>query len=172
VPSTTVIGPAEHLSSLAARGVEDQTRAFENTDALGALEAITEERPDVVLIEHGFSDSSSGAPLIKRIKADATLAACNIRVVGPDPNGRDTEKGATQSAAPGRAISARAVASPAAVAAAPPSTPTTASKLDQRSTRCAPRAVMPEGTMYKLTAIHRHSSTCHLSEHRSSRRRA
>ena len=50
-------------------------------------------------------------------------------------------------------MSARAVASPAAVAAAlssapstaPTSAPTTAAKLDQRGTRRAPRAVMPEG---------------------------
>ena len=127
MPSTIVIGPAEHLPALEARGVEGQTRAFEDTDALGALDAITEEQPDVVLIERGFAHSSRGAAPIKRIKADATLAACNIRVVGPD--GRDAERGAT----------------PAAVAALPPTEPTTAPKLDQRGTRRAPRVVMPEG---------------------------
>ena len=147
MPSTIVIGPAEHLPALQARGIEGETRAFEDTDALGALDAITKDRPDVVLIERGFADSSRGAALMKRIKADPALAACDIRVVGPD--GRDTERGPTPPTAPGGAGSDHAVASPAAVAAAlssaPSTAPTTASKLDQRGTRRAPRAVMPEG---------------------------
>ena len=127
MPSTIVIGPAEHLPALEARGVEGQTRAFEDTDALRALDAIIEERPEVVLIERGFAHSSRGAALIKRLKTDATLAACDIRVVGPD--GRDAERGAT----------------PAAAAALPSTEPTTAPTLDQRGTRRAPRVVMPEG---------------------------
>ena len=44
-----------------ARGVEGQTRAFEDTDALGALDAIADDRPDVVLIERGFAESYCAA---------------------------------------------------------------------------------------------------------------
>ena len=139
MPSTIVVAPAEHLPALEARGIEGQTRAFEDTDALGALDAITEDRPDVVLLERGFADSPRGAALIKRIRADATLAACNIRVVGPD--GRDTERGATPAAAPGGTAPVHAPASPAV----PSPAPAAASTLDQRGTRRAPRAVMPEG---------------------------
>ncbi len=112
-----MIGPAERLRALQARGVAGQTRAFEDTDALGALDAITEERPDVVLIELGFADTPRGAALIKRIKADPTLAVCDLRVVAHD--GRDLGQAATSS---------------------PP-----AASLDQRGTRRAPRALMPDG---------------------------
>ena len=153
MPSTIVIGPVEHLPALQARGIEGQTRAFEDTDALGALDAITKDRPDVVLIERGFADTPRGAALVKRIKADPALTACSIRVVGPD--GRDPGRGDTSSPVLGHGAignSAPAVApastrpSPAAaLAAAPSTTPATEEKLDQRGTRRAPRTTMPDG---------------------------
>ena len=149
MPSTIVIGPVKYLPTLEARGVQGETRAFEDTDALGALDAITEERPDVVLIERGFADSPRGAALIKRIKADPTLAACDIRVVGSD--GRDTRRADPSSAGLRQGPSGTpggAVGSPAAAVAAAPST--AAAKLDQRGTRRVPRTVMPEGVDIEL----------------------
>jgi len=137
VPTTIVIGPPEHLPALQARGIAGQTDAFDDTDALGALDAITDQRPDVVLIERGFAETPRGMALIKRIKADPTLAACNIRIVAPD--GRDT-----RSAAPGAATGV-SPSSPAAVATAVGTVAEAAATLDQRGTRRAPRAVMPEG---------------------------
>lgn len=123
-----------------ARGVEGQTRAFEDTDALGALDAIADDRPDVVLIERGFAESSRGAALIKRIKADPALTACNIRVVGPD--GRDAGRDDPSSTSLGRAASGSPVVADTA--------PSGVAKLDQRGTRRAPRAVMPEGVTVQL----------------------
>jgi hypothetical protein len=151
VPTTIVIGPAEHLPALQARGVVGQTSAFDDTDALGALDAITDQRPDVVLIEHGFAETPRGLALIKRLKADPTLAACNIRVVAPD--GRDAPLADRERASRGVPTSPAAAAVAAAPAAAPATTPATApattpqalATLDQRGTRRAPRAVMPEG---------------------------
>ena len=140
-----MIGPAEHLPALQARGVAGQTSAFDDTDALGALDAITDERPEIVLIERSFADTSRGAALIKRIKADPTLTACDVRVVAPD--GRD---GARDGAAlPGLERGVSGMPANTAAAAASNTAPTTASgptaKLDQRGTRRAPRMVMPEG---------------------------
>jgi hypothetical protein len=145
-----VIGPAEHLPALQARGGMDQTSAFEDTDALGALDAITDERPDVVLIERGFADTPRGAALIKRIKADPTLTVCDIRVVAHD--GRDLGMAASSPAGLERTASGTPGTTAAVATApitAPISAPTTAStpaaKLDRRGTRRSPRMVMPEG---------------------------
>lgn len=136
MPTTVVIGPAEHLPALQARGTAGQTSAFDDTDALGALDAITEQRPDVVLIERGFADTPRGLALIKRIKADPTLAACDLRLVATD--GRETLSRDREPATSGNP------SSPAAAAVAT-ALPQPVAALDQRGTRRAPRAVMPEG---------------------------
>lgn len=148
VPTTMVIGPAEHLPALRARGVAGETSAFEDTDALGALDAITDQCPDVVLIERGFADTSRGVALIRRIEADPALVTCNIRVVAAD--GRDTPPS-------GRApASSEKLASPAAAPAAAPvtafatSVPPAMVTLDRRGTRRAPRAEMPEGIAVQI----------------------
>ena len=153
VPTTIVIGPAEHLPALQALGAVGQTGAFDDTDALGALDAITDERPDIVLIERSFADTSRGAALIKRIKADPTLTACDIRVVAS--NGRGGPGDSTSSPGLERGVSGipANTALPAATASntvsdtGPTTVPTTApaTKLDQRGTRRAPRMVMSEG---------------------------
>ncbi len=153
MPTTIVIGPAAHLPALQARGLLGQTSAFEDTDALGALDAITDGRPEVVLIERGFADTPRGAALIKRIKADPTLTACDIRVVAHD--GRDV--GMAASASPGSTTAAVGSAPVTASTTVPTTVPTTtpitlppsaatpAAKLDRRGTRRSPRMVMREG---------------------------
>src|SRR5512144_1221464 len=55
--------------------------AFADTDALRALEAITRQRPEVVVLERLFAASTRGVALINRIKADPALGHCEVRIV-------------------------------------------------------------------------------------------
>jgi hypothetical protein len=63
------------------RGEYQDALAFADTDALRALEAITRQRPEVIVLESAFAATSRGAALISRIKADPSLARCEVRVV-------------------------------------------------------------------------------------------
>jgi hypothetical protein len=137
VASAVLIGSPEHLPALQERGDLGDVITFSDTEALRALDVITRQRPGVVALERQFAGTSRGAALINRIKADPSLAACEIRIVAPD--------GAAVAAPPRQAAEAVAVA--AAGAAAPAVAvatvqPAPAAPLDQRGTRRAPRFKM------------------------------
>jgi hypothetical protein len=102
--------------------------SFSDADALKALEYITRQRPDVVVLERHFASTSRGAALVNRIKADPALITCEIRIVAHD--------GASSRVSARRASEAAQApaAAPAAAAEAPAAPP-----LDQRGTRRAPR---------------------------------
>jgi hypothetical protein len=84
VPATVLIASAEHLAALKERDELNDALAFPDSEALRALEAITRQRPDVIALERLFAATSRGAALINRIKADPTLASCEIRIVAHD----------------------------------------------------------------------------------------
>lgn len=104
---------------------------FADTDALRALDAITRHRPAVVALERMFAATSRGAALINRVKADASLSSCEIRIVSPDAE--------YARVAPARPA-AQAAGTPVAVAE-----PVQAAPLDQRGTRRAPRFKIVDG---------------------------
>jgi len=81
VTATILIAAPEHLPMLKAREDLGETIAFADADVLQALEAITSLRPPVVALEQTFAQTSRGAALINRIKADPTLSSCDIRFV-------------------------------------------------------------------------------------------
>jgi hypothetical protein len=122
--STVLIAAAEHLGPMKARGEFTDALAFADTDALRALEAITRQRPAVVVLERQFAATSRGTALINRIKADPSLTACDIRIVAHDQESVQAPAAAAVPVVPAAADV------PAAVPAAP---------LDQRGTRRAPR---------------------------------
>jgi CheY-like chemotaxis protein len=76
-----LIAAPAHLAALKARPELGEIIAFADADVLQALEAITSLRPDVVALEKMFADTSRGAALINRIKADPTLKHCEVRLV-------------------------------------------------------------------------------------------
>lgn len=121
VASAVLIASPEHLPALQERGDLGDVITFSDTEALRALDVITRQRPGVVALERQFAATSRGAALINRIKADPSLAGCEIRIV------------ATDGAAAGAAAPAVAVATMQPAPAAP---------LDQRGTRRAPRFKM------------------------------
>jgi CheY-like chemotaxis protein len=138
VPLVVLIAPADRLPVLKDREAPGEALTFADTEALRALEAITRQRPPVVVLERQFAATSRGTALINRIRADPSLSACEIRVVAHD---------AGPAAAP--APSGGAPAATAAVAAALPAVaaapPMPQAPLDQRGTRRAPRFKMAAG---------------------------
>jgi hypothetical protein len=134
MPATILIASPDHLASLKEREDMAGATAFTDADALKALEVITRQRPDVVVLERTFAATSRGAALINRIKADPALVTCEIRIVAHDSAyARVTGRRPAEAAAP---------AAPAAAAVA--EAPAAPAPLDQRGTRRAPRFKLVE----------------------------
>ena len=119
VPPTVLIAAADRLAALQQQTEFSDADAFADTDALKALDAITRQRPSVIVIEQPFAASARGTALINRITADPSLATCAIRILEAD--------GALSPGPAGPSDSATTVA----IAA-----------IDQRGTRRAPRVVI------------------------------
>lgn len=143
VPPVVLIASADYLPALKERETTGDVLAFSDTEALRALEAITQQRPNVVVLERQFAATSRGAALVNRIKADPSLAGCEIRIVAHDAA---TAAGPTRSGGDGVAVAAVSAAAPA-VAVAPP---VPAAPLDQRGTRRAPRFKMMGGVEVQI----------------------
>jgi len=148
-PCTVIIGAADLLAGLKERsGANGEVLTFSDTEALRALEAITQRRPYLVALEKLFAASPRGAALINRIKADPTQSSAEIRVLAHDSDFvRVIQKGAgpppmpEPAAAPVPAPAPTAPGGAAAPAAAPAATMAapTPGALDQTGTRRAPR---------------------------------
>jgi hypothetical protein len=125
VPSicSVLLAASDLLPSLSARLADPETEllTFSDKEALRALEVIAERKPKLVWLERQFAATPRGAALVKRIMADPSLSACEVRMVS-----NDREDGA---AAPSK---------PAAPAGAAPAAPASQA-LDHRGTRRAPR---------------------------------
>ena len=126
VSLTVLIAAPEHLAALQQQPDLTDAEAFADTDAIKALEAITQRRPQVVALEQQFASSARGTALVNRLKADPALASCEIRILKADGS-------VTRPPAP-----APAAAEPvgAVAVAAPPA------RLDQTGTRRAQRHVV------------------------------
>ena len=120
--SIVLIAASHHLAALQQHPDLTAADAFADTDALKALDAITQKRPQVVALEQSFAASARGAAFINRIKADPGLATCEIRIL-------DAYAGVTAGSAPA------ADAAPAAAIAAPAATPTPAPRSERRAER-------------------------------------
>jgi hypothetical protein len=132
VPATVLIAPTEHLAALKARPELGETIAFSDAEALRALDTITRQRPAVVALERLFAATSRGTALINRIKADPSLASCEIRIVAHDTEyARTPARGPAAGNGGGGATAVVEAPSPAA--------------LDQRGTRRAPRFRVIDG---------------------------
>jgi hypothetical protein len=141
VSSRVLIASPEHLAALKERDDLEGAVAFSDGDALRALEMIMRQRPGVVALERMFASTSRGAALINRIKADPSLASCEIRIVAHDSD--------YSRVSPRRPADAPAAAAPAAVAVAEAPRTVTA-PLDQRGTRRAPRYKIGDGVEVQI----------------------
>jgi hypothetical protein len=80
--SVVIVGPMEALPALRERldsGAE--LHVFTDDDALEALDHVIRHKPRIVAIERLFAASKRGAAFINRIKADPSLADCELRIV-------------------------------------------------------------------------------------------
>lgn len=72
------------LQALVSRaGLDDTALTFSDAEPLQALQAITENQPQIVVLERLFAATSRGAALINRIKSDPELSAVEIHVLSP-----------------------------------------------------------------------------------------
>jgi hypothetical protein len=151
--SAVFIGASDLLDALQTSAGVGGALAFPDTQPLQALQAITEKRPSLVVLERLFAATSRGAALINRIKSDPSLSQTEIRVLSHTgdysrvitrPAAAAPPEGKT--AAPASAGKAAAVASavnpaPAADAARP---------LDWHGTRRAPRVRVRDGVEMQI----------------------
>jgi hypothetical protein len=80
-----VIGPAGTLPALTHKTASlGEVLAFGEADARKALETIAQRKPAVFALERLFAATPRGAALIKRVKADPSLAGTEIRVIAHD----------------------------------------------------------------------------------------
>jgi PilZ domain len=139
VADTVLIASPDHLAALKAHKGFAAAQAFVDADALKALEAITKDKPKLIILERTFAATSRGAALIKRIKADPALVRCEIKIVAHDgspTSGKKKSDGSADPVASAAEAAARAAAAPPVPAKAP---------LDQRGTRRAPRYQIVNG---------------------------
>ena len=60
---------------------EGDLQTFADSEPIQALQAILDQRPDLIVVERLFAATPRGAALINRIKTDPSLTACEIRVM-------------------------------------------------------------------------------------------
>jgi hypothetical protein len=140
VSATVLIAAAEHIASLKEREELVDTIMFSDAEALKALDVITRQRPDVVLLDRLFADTSRGTALINRIKADPSLGSCEIRIVEDD---RSYSQVSLHHAAEGGSTGGSGGGAAGLVVEDLPSPQATA--LDQIGTRNAPRFKVADG---------------------------
>src|SRR6186713_199453 len=61
--------------------VEGEVITFPDTEPIQALQAILEQRPDLVVLERLFAATPRGAALVNRIKSDPQLGNAEVRVM-------------------------------------------------------------------------------------------
>lgn len=123
-----LIGPSDALPGLQERlqsGADVHT--FTESEAIEALDHIIRTKPGIIALDHDFSSTRRGTALINRIKADPSLAGCEVRVISHDSGMH-------------RVAVKRGHAGAAAVAVHEP-----ARALDQKGTRRAPRTRIKDG---------------------------
>jgi hypothetical protein len=137
--SAVIIGASDMLDALRARAGVNDADVFPDTQPLQALQAITEFRPPLVVLERLFAATSRGAALINRIKSDPGLEGTEIRVLSHTGDyTRVIARPAPPQRTPGPPwADVNEAASAAAVDIATPAP--LAQPLDWRGTRRAPR---------------------------------
>jgi hypothetical protein len=149
-----VIAAANLMASLRERLEEEgDLLTFADTEPIQALQAILEHVPSLIVLERLFAATPRGAALINRIKTDAQLGACEVRVMSHsgDYTRQVAKPSRTEPPAPPvvpAAAPSHAHAPATAVAAAPHTE--TKRPLDWHGTRRAPRFRAKSGLEIQL----------------------
>src|SRR5947209_18377522 len=83
MPAAALIIAAQNLMPALRERIETEGEvlAFADTEPIQALQAILEQRPNLVVLERLFAATPRGAALINRIKSDPQLANAEVRVM-------------------------------------------------------------------------------------------
>ena len=82
MPSVVLIVAAEEVEVLKTEpGLDKDILVFPDSEAIKALQVITRERPQLVVLGRDFTDTERGAALVNTIRTDHALANCQIRVL-------------------------------------------------------------------------------------------
>jgi hypothetical protein len=83
--NTVLVGSEELVAAWCAHaGRAADVMAFTDADANAAYEAILKKRPRVIVLEQLVASTSRGAALIDCVRADASLANVEIRMLSPE----------------------------------------------------------------------------------------
>ena len=124
-----MIGPSDRLPGLQERlDPSADIETFADSEALEALDHIIRTRPLIVAVQDDFAGSSRGQALINRIKDDSALGDVEVRVMATNAaHNRVAARGGSHRAGAAVAVD------------------DTASALDERGTRRAPRTRIKDG---------------------------
>jgi hypothetical protein len=132
--------------------VEGEIITYPDTEPIQALQAIMEQRPDLVVLERLFAATPRGAALINRIKSDPQLAHAEVRVMSH--TGDYTRQVVKPTAAKTPGPAAPSSSGPTATAPAPSPTSVATEEapkaLDWHGTRRAPRFRVRTGVELQL----------------------
>jgi hypothetical protein len=144
---------AEHLMpALRERiKVEGEIITYPDTEPIQALQAIMEQRPDLVVLERLFAATPRGAALINRIKSDPHLAHAEVRVMSHTGDYTRQVVKPTAVRTPGSPAAATGpTATAAASSASSIATEEAPKALDWHGTRRAPRFRVRSGVELQL----------------------
>jgi len=129
--------------------VEGEVITFPDTEPIQALQAILEQRPDLVVLERLFAATPRGAALVNRIKSDPQLAHAEVRVMSH--TGDYTRQVVKPSVAKAPAAAAGSGSASAPQSSSPPvATEEPPRPLDWQGTRRAPRFRVRPGVELQL----------------------
>lgn len=147
MPSRVVVVAATNLMpSLRDRlADEGDLLTFADTEPIQALQAILQQKPDLIVLERLFAATPRGAALINRIKTDPQLANAEVRVMSHtgDYVRQVAKPSAVEAAAPAAALADLGIG-------APPSVTADHRQLDWHGTRRAPRVRIRPGVEIQL----------------------
>ena len=130
--------------------VEGEVITFPDTEPIQALQAILEQRPDLVVLERLFAATPRGAALVNRIKSDPQLAHAEVRVMSHTGDYTRQVVKPSVSKAPAVSAAGSATASAPQAASAPVATAEAPRPLDWQGTRRAPRFRVRPGVELQL----------------------
>ena len=85
MPLQILIAGPEHLARYKQRlAASGEVLAYADSDALIALDVITQKHPASIVIERDFATTSRGAALINRLRADPALASASIQLISTE----------------------------------------------------------------------------------------
>jgi hypothetical protein len=129
--------------------VDGDILTFADTEPIQALQAIMDERPELVVLERLFAATPRGAALINRIKSDPQLSHAEVRVMSHTGDySRQVVKPTTSKPAPATESSGAETA--VAATSAPVATVEVPKTLDWHGTRRAPRFRVRSGVELQL----------------------